>query len=77
VSDILTDLLVELSKADQKYGPMQEMVEGLYTIRCELEELSREVMRYSRSKQEIRKEATQVGAMAIKFLRDCCNINFP
>lgn len=71
-TEILPDLLVELYKADQKHGPMQECIEGLYTLRCEVEELTREVHRKNKDLPQLRKEAVQVGAMALKFLRDCC-----
>lgn len=62
----------ELHRADQKYPPMAEAVEGLHTIKCELAELEREIMKQSFDQKAMIKEALQVAAMSLKFLRDCC-----
>ena len=62
----------ELSHADKKYPPMAEPIEGLHTIKCEIAELEREVMRAEKDPGHMTKEAIQVAAMALKFLRDCC-----
>lgn len=64
----------ELEEADCKYPPMAEMMEGLHTLKCEIAELEREVMRANFNKHAMIKEAIQVSAMAIKFLRDCCDL---
>lgn len=69
---LAAEALSELDRADAKHGPMLEPVEGLYTLRCEVMELAREVHRAHRDPEALRKEAVQVAAMAIKFLRDCC-----
>lgn len=62
----------ELDRADEKHGPMLEEVEGLHTLKCEIAELEREIMRKAYHPKHKRKEAIQVAAMAYKFLRDCC-----
>lgn len=62
----------ELARADAKHGPMAEKVEGIFTLQCEVMELAREVHRKNHDPQAMRREAVQVAAMAIKFLRDCC-----
>lgn len=62
----------ELKRADAKYPRMAEPVEGLCTMKCEVAELEREVMRANKNPEAMREEAIQVAAMALKFLRDCC-----
>lgn len=74
---IFNEILLELSKADNKYPPMAEAVEGLHTIKCELAELEREIMRKGFNQSLMTKEAIQVAAMAVKFLRDCCYLTLP
>lgn len=69
---LAAEALTELDRADAKHGPMAEMVEGVYTLQCEVMELAREVNRKNHDPQAMHKEAVQVAAMAIKFLRDCC-----
>lgn len=71
LGEIVYDVLEELSRADAKHGPMAEPVEGLYTLRCEVMELAREVHRKNQDPAAMRKEALQCTAMALKFLRDC------
>ena len=67
----------ELAYADAKYkdDPMVEAITGLNTIKCEVMELEREVCREFKTKDHknrMQKEAIQVAAMAVKFLRDIC-----
>ena len=64
----------ELNKADSKHPPMAEMIEGLHTLKCEVAELEREIMRKNFDDPDMVKEAIQVAAMAVKFLRDCCGM---
>lgn len=74
--NIMIDVLLELRKADAKYpdDPMsiEELQKSFLTIKSELVELEREVNRVLKDKAKMRKEAVQVAAMAIKFLRDVC-----
>lgn len=75
IGQILLDIFNELKKADAKYlhDPMTHMKVGLKTIECEYKELEREVERATYEKPHwdwMRKEAVQVAAMAIKFMRD-------
>jgi len=71
-SSICKEILDELARADAKHPPMSEPREGFLTLKCEVTELEREVFRVNVSPKDMRREAVQVGAMAIKFLRDCC-----
>lgn len=68
------EVFAELSRADCKHPPMAESIEGFHTLLCEVTELQREVFRRNHDAQAMRKEAIQVAAMALKFLRDCCQI---
>lgn len=70
--DLAHEGLHELARADNKHGCMLEEVEGLHTLKCEVQELEREIMRKNRDKKAMRNEALQVMAMSFKFLRDCC-----
>jgi len=70
--NIAFEAIEELDRADKKHGAMAEMVEGLYTLRCEVMELAREVHRKNNNTDAMRREAIQCAAMAIKFVRDCC-----
>ena len=72
-SGVITEVFDELDRSDKKYGPMAEEREGLHTLKCEVAELEREVMKKKDDPEAMRKEAIQVAAMGLKFLRDCCN----
>ena len=73
----IQQVLNELAAADRKYPPMAEAIEGLHTIKCELAELEREIMRQGFDQKAMIKEAIQVTAMCFKFLRDCCYMPLP
>lgn len=68
---IFEDFGNELKKADEKYPPMSERIEGFFTLLCEVCELGREVFRANYDPVAMEKECNQVGAMAAKFKRDC------
>lgn len=74
--DIFADIEDELFRADSKYlhDPMspEEIRSSFLTIKAELAELEREVERVKRRPHLLQKEATQVAAMAVKFIRDVC-----
>lgn len=72
---ILEAIQKELIGADKKYGLMPERVDGIHTLKCELAELDREVHRINFNHDEMTKEAIQVAAMAVKFLRDICGMS--
>ena len=67
---IFDDFAKELDKADEKYGPMPGIKDGLHTLMIEVAELRREVETENFNPLALRKEAIQVGAMATKFMRD-------
>ena len=73
VADIVGQMLVELQLADKKHGSMKSHQEGISIIREEYLELEKEV--YWGDQKKGMDEAIQLGAMAIKFIRDCIHIN--
>lgn len=74
VYPIFDEILEELKRADGKYEDdpmsMEELKKSFLTIKSELVELEREVERKNLCLPKMKKEAIQVAAMAIKFIRD-------
>lgn len=70
------DVLNELISARDHFPPMRSAHEGYAIILEEMEELWTEVKNDKRSvghrKALMRKEATQVAAMALAFMVECC-----
>lgn len=64
------EVLAELNRATEKYGSFTSTHEGYAVILEELDELWDEV-KTNGSNERLRKEATQVAAMAIRFMLDC------
>lgn len=62
----------ELGQAIGKFPAFNSAHEGYAVILEEMDELWDEIKRKDMSHEAIRKEAVQVGAMAIRFLTDCC-----
>jgi hypothetical protein len=75
ITEIFDAIEIELAHADKKYAhdPMTSPELGLATIKCELAELERELMRPVYKPEWMRKEAIQSASMMVKFLRDICN----
>ena len=63
----------ELDRATDKFGAMASAHEGYAILLEELDELWKVVQGSQKEhvKQEMRDEATQVAAMAIRFVIDC------
>jgi hypothetical protein len=80
IEDLVVDeVRAELYRADEKHknDPMVHMRVGFKTLECEVKELEREVERFiyeAGNPALLHREAVQVAAMALKFLRD---ISFP
>lgn len=63
----------ELRRATDKFGPFHSAHEGLAVIEEEYIELRNEVYAGKRRNVDnMRKEAIQLAAMAMRFVRDCC-----
>ena len=67
--DALKAIIEEFQKATQKFGKFASAHEGYAILLEEVDELWVEVKAWDMDKQ--RKEAVQVGAMALRFLVDC------
>lgn len=68
------DVLRELLRAVEKFGPFSSGHEGYAVILEELDELWEEVKKNpsKTSKRRMRAEAVQVAAMAVRFVMDVC-----
>lgn len=68
----------EALRAISIHGPMRSGHEGKAVIEEELDELWEAIKRYPHhDPAEWRKEATHLGAMAVRFLADVCNLPVP
>ncbi len=69
--DVANEIIRELERARSKHPiPFHSFHEGYAILAEEVYELWREVIRQERSGAAIRKEAVQVGAMALRFILD-------
>ena len=73
VSDIAEECDNELARATALHRPMHSAHEGYAVILEELDELKAEVWRKQSDKAAMRKEAIQIAAMAMRFVRDVCD----
>lgn len=69
---ILVDVVKELLRGDAKYGHHRSHLRAYGVLRAELAELKTE-LDCMVSADDIRKEAVQVAAMALKLIRDICD----
>lgn len=70
---VLSEALSELKRGDNKYGPHQGPKRAFGALRAELMELQTELEAEDSAHEAICKEAIQVIAMGIKFIRDYAN----
>lgn len=75
--NIWGELLYELQSARSKYPSFNSAHEGYATILEELDELWDEIKKKpnKRNIMKMRKEALQVGAMAVRFICDICDMD--
>lgn len=69
----LEEIELELYVATEKYGPFASAHEGYAIILEELDELWDAIKDKDKGIEEFKKEAIQVGAMALRFLVDICS----
>lgn len=69
---ITKEFVQEYHKARKKFAPFNSTHEGYAVIKEELDELWDEIKKKGpyRSREKMRKEAVQVGAMALAFILD-------
>ena len=65
-------ILAEYHRATVQHSPMASAHEGYAVLLEEVNELWEQVKRRDRDREAMRKEAVQVGAMALRFLVDVC-----
>ena len=65
-----TDILLEYNRALEKFPPFASRHEGYAILKEELDELWDAIKDKKATDEEIRNEAIQVGAMALRFLVD-------
>ncbi len=67
----IADLMIkECKRATKKFGPFNSDHEGYAVILEELDELWTEIKDKKSNAEKLRKEAIQVGAMAMRFIMD-------
>lgn len=73
VNKVANELIEELNRAISKHPhSFNSAHEGYAVLLEEVDELWMEVIRQEKNMVVIRKEAIQVGAMAIRFVLDVC-----
>lgn len=73
---IFFEIAQEMDHAEMKFGPLKNGHEGYGVLMEEVDELWDAVkQQYSPKRTALmRKEATQVGAMAARFMKDVCSV---
>lgn len=71
--DIAYEVLAELERAEEKFAKFNSNHEGYAVILEELDELWEFVKHHDPDVKRMRKEAIQVAAMAIRFVKDRCS----
>ena len=67
-----SSILNEAYRAADLYPDFNSPHEGYAVIKEEVDELWEEIKKKDRDPEQLRKEAIQVGAMALRFLVDLC-----
>lgn len=69
-ADIIKDMQSEYRLAANKFGPFTTYHHGYAVLLEEMDELWEEIKKKKPNKHRLRSEATQVGAMVIRFIHD-------
>lgn len=74
-ADAVEAIMAEYLEASRRYSAFHSAHEGFAVLLEELDELKAEVWKKDadRDMRRMRKEAIQVGAMALRFILDCCD----
>lgn len=75
IDPVTTEVLHEVARAKSKFLPFNSAHEGYGVLLEEVDELWDEVKKNQRvrDKAQMRKEAIQVAAMAVRFVLDVCD----
>ena len=75
LSEVLAEIKKEVVSAESKWPPMNSAHEGYAVLLEEVDELWQHVKTNQKRRDlpAMRKEAIQVAAMAIRFVRDVCD----
>ena len=71
--EIASEMAVEVKRAREMYPRFNSTHEGYAILLEEVEELWDEIKQKQSDNLKLRTEAIQVGAMAIRFIQDCCS----
>lgn len=69
---IWTEARRELERATERFRAFASPHEGYAVLLEEMDELKHEVWKRRVDRAAMAKEAIQVAAMAVRFVRDCC-----
>ena len=69
IAELIID---EAQTAASRFAPFNSHHEGFAVLKEEVDELWDEVKRKSPDKEKLKREAIQVGAMALRFIHDLC-----
>ena len=69
--DAMIDIVSEYDRATQKFGRFNSSHEGYAVIKEEFDELWDHIKNKGSEDWQLKEEATQVGAMVLRFLVDC------
>ena len=71
-NEALMDFMQEYHRARETFSPFQSTHEGYAVLKEEVDELW-EAIKAKHSIEHLRREAVQVGAMALAFVVECCD----
>ena len=71
--DQVSEFAIELTNARKKFPTFNSAHEGYSVLLEEVDELWDEVKQRNQSIEIMRKEAVQIGAMALAFIVEVCN----
>ena len=71
-NEALVDMMREYQRARQTFSPFQNTHEGYAVLKEEVDELW-DAIKAKQSAEYLRREAVQVGAMALAFIVECCD----
>ena len=72
LQEIIENVIVELVCAQGNFEDFNSAHEGYAVLKEEVDELWDEIKKKKRNASNMKKEANQVAAMAIRFIYDCC-----